>query len=40
MRTPGSGPQLNDVIKVDRLEVVYGDGTRAVDAIDFSVHDG
>ena len=31
---------MNDVISVDKLEVVYGDGTRAVNGIDFAVRDG
>lgn len=31
---------LNDVISVEKLEVVYGDGTKAVDGIDFTVKDG
>ncbi len=31
---------MNDVISVEKLEVVYGDGTRAVDGIDFTVGDG
>ena len=31
---------MNDVISVEKLEVVYGDGTRAVNGIDFAVTDG
>ena len=38
---PNSGsPNLSAVISVGKLEVVYSDGTRAVNGIDFEVKDG
>ena len=40
MPTPEGIRQLADVISVEKLVVVYSDGTKAVDGIDFGVHDG
>ena len=40
MLAPKGSAKLNDVIFVDNLQVVYPDGTKAVDGIDFDVKEG